>query len=233
MKQILCIVLIATSLNAFAQGQFRVRNDSYIQIGYTGYKALTFGQETNTPNNGKFAIEYCGTCSPAGFNFWKPWPTPGAANYLLFIRDNGNVGIGNSGDATRKLSVNGSVLATAYHSTSDKRLKENINPIQSPLSKLLTLQSFSYKFKQSNESPAMDSMAVNIEKRLYEVRHDHSTHFGLMAQDLEIVFPELVTSDENGFLSINYIEIIPVLIEAIKEQQKELVELRTLISSKK
>lgn len=63
------IILICNflTLNAYSQGQFKIRNDNFIQIGYTGYKALTFGQSTGTPNNGSFSIEYYNN----GLNFWS------------------------------------------------------------------------------------------------------------------------------------------------------------------
>jgi hypothetical protein len=47
------------------------------------------------------------------------------------------------------------------------------------------------------------------------------------------LFPQLVTKDDNGFLAVNYIELIPVLIEAIKEQQKQIDELKKMLASSK
>src|SRR5690606_1930841 len=103
------------SLLMYGQGQFKIRNDAFIQIGYTSYKTLTFGPSTSTPNNGSFAIEHISTGVVTGLNFWKPWPTANAGNYFLFIRDNnGNVGIGNNGDANYKLNVSGAVRSTGY-----------------------------------------------------------------------------------------------------------------------
>ena len=57
-------------------------------------------------------------------------------------------------------------------------------------------------------------------------------HYGLIAQELQQVCPELVYENSNGLLSINYLEIIPILIEAIKEQQVEIDELKTKIYKK-
>ena len=55
--------------------------------------------------------------------------------------------------------------------------------------------------------------------------------FGLLAQEVQKAFPELVkqTGDEKGILSINYQGLIPVLINAIKEQQKELESLQAAL----
>ena len=89
---------------------------------------------------------------------------------------------------------------------SDSRLKTNITTLGSTLSKLLLIDGKSYTMK-SNEA---------IEK------------IGLLAQEVQKAFPELVkkAGDAEGTLSINYQGMIPVLINAIKEQQIELQRLR-------
>jgi hypothetical protein len=101
-QNIFVITAVAIPMFVIAQGQFKVGNDNFIQIGYTNNNALTFGQCTGRVecaeyNRGNFSLEYCLGCTPSGFNVWKPWPTSNNANYLLFIRDNGNIGIGNIG----------------------------------------------------------------------------------------------------------------------------------------
>ncbi|NTW33368.1 MAG: tail fiber domain-containing protein, partial [Bacteroidetes bacterium] len=52
---------------------------------------------------------------------------------------------------------------------------------------------------------------------------------GLIAQELEKVYPELVVTDKEGYKSVDYSKLTPILVEAIKEQQKEIKELKTLI----
>ena len=54
---------------------------------------------------------------------------------------------------------------------------------------------------------------------------------GVMAQELKEVFPQLVKQDEKTQqLSVNYIGLIPILIESIKEQQKQIEELKLLVT---
>ena len=55
--------------------------------------------------------------------------------------------------------------------------------------------------------------------------------FGLIAQELEQVFPNLIAEDENGFKSIDYIGLIPVMIEALKDQQNQINNLTEQIKS--
>lgn len=104
-------------------------------------------------------------------------------------------------------------------STSDEKLKMNIVPMENMLDKVLSLQPKNYDFK-TNEYKYMGLA--------------QGKQYGLIAQDLEKVFPELVkqvtqpaVEDENGrilaekvnYKSVNYIALVPILIESIQEQQ--------------
>jgi hypothetical protein len=92
---------------------------------------------------------------------------------------------------------------------SDARLKSNIISLGSTIAKLLLIDGKSYTMK-SNES---------------------KSKIGLLAQDVQKAFPELVktTNDKDKTLSVNYQGLIPVLINAIKEQQKQIDELKELV----
>jgi hypothetical protein len=94
---------------------------------------------------------------------------------------------------------------------SDARLKSNIMSLGSTLAKLMKIDGKSYTMK-SNEK-------VN--------------KIGLLAQEIEEVFPELVKEgeDKDGTLSVNYQGLIPVLINAIKEQQNQIDELKSLLNN--
>ncbi len=89
-----------------------------------------------------------------------------------------------------------------YALPSDKKLKENIEKIDSSLFELKKLNG--YKFTWKDDAP------MNMKG------HD----IGLIAQEVESVFPELVQNDSiRGYKAIYYYKLIPILIEAIKEQQ--------------
>ena len=105
-----------------------------------------------------------------------------------------------NGDATvsNDLTVNGDVTVS-----SDARLKANIVSLGATLSKLL-----------------------NIDGKTYTVKKNGAQKIGVLAQDIQEVFPELVSEDNEGMLSVNYQGLIPVLINALKEQQKEIEYLR-------
>ena len=61
-----------------------------------------------------------------------------------------------------------------------------------------------------------------------EMKLGDEPQFGFIAQDVELVYPEIVSTDANGYKMVDYPKLIPILVEAIKEQQTmiELLELR-------
>ncbi|WP_420576426.1 tail fiber domain-containing protein [Ekhidna sp.] len=88
--------------------------------------------------------------------------------------------------------------------SSDRRLKENIELLQNTLSKLNQLGGYNYNYKADDKK---------------------KKQIGVIAQELQKVFPELVKEDDRGYLMVNYQGLIPVLMQAIKEQQLEISQL--------
>jgi hypothetical protein len=111
-----------------------------------------------------------------------------------------------SGNFTaNNISAVGDVTAFA----SDIRLKTNIKPIDNAINKVLSLNGFIYSFNEIGESLGFDA----------GVRHS-----GVSAQDVQEVLPEAVcpAPANNDYLTVKYEKIVPLLIEAIKEQQKQI-----------
>jgi hypothetical protein len=133
--------------------------------------------------------------------------TGGAPNGLIVAT--GSVGIGTA-NPSYKLEVVGDVGADAYYYRSDIRLKENVSEIKDALEKILKLQGVNFFWKESGEKS-----------------------IGLIAQDVEKIFPELVNTDNSGMKSIDYGRLTAVLIEGIKEQQKEIDLLKQEIKNLK
>jgi hypothetical protein len=64
----------------------------------------------------------------------------------------------------------------------------------------------------------------------YPERHfSDARQIGLVAQDVEQIVPEVVTTDSEGYKSIDYSKLTAILIEAVKEQQREIAELKQLV----
>jgi len=98
------------------------------------------------------------------------------------------------------LDVNGIIRTTgAVNTTSDRRLKEKIFTLSGSLSNIQKLRGTRYFLKDKAS--------------------DNRLQFGVIAQEVETVFPNLVMTDSEGYKSVSYSGLIPVLIEATKEQQ--------------
>jgi hypothetical protein len=63
-----------------------------------------------------------------------------------------------------------------------------------------------------------------------EQEFDEMRHLGFIAQEVEELYPELVMTDDNGYKSVDYSRLTPVLVEAIKEQQEQIDELREMVN---
>ena len=117
-----------------------------------------------------------------------------------------------SGTYTEKMFLNNAtgiltVSGTTY--PSDIRLKKNITPLQNSLQKITQLSGYHYYWKNEN--------------------NDNSLQTGVLAQEVQQLFPELVKENEKGILSVNYSGLIPVMIESIKEQQRQIDELKKMV----
>lgn len=91
---------------------------------------------------------------------------------------------------------------------SDARLKKNISPLRHSLQRILQLNGYHYYWKDES-NPQLQT--------------------GLLAQEVQQLFPGLVSSGNNGLLAVNYTGLIPVMIESIKEQQTQIDELKKMV----
>jgi len=102
---------------------------------------------------------------------------------------------------------------TAYYS-SDKRLKENIIPIDNPIEKINQISGVEFDWK-----PLTEEERKSI--------HSHEGHdIGVIAQEIEEILPDVVETRDNGYKAVKYEKIVPLLIEAVKQQQKQIEELK-------
>ena len=118
----------------------------------------------------------------------------------------GNVGVGTVSPAYA-LDVNGACRINTQWVVSDGRYKKNIRPLGDVIEKLSALKGVSYQYRNEEFEG----------KKFME-----GTNYGFIAQELKEVFPDLVSEDAAGFYAINYDALIPLLTEAVKEQQEEL-----------
>jgi hypothetical protein len=186
-------------------------------VGLWGNTGAGWGLTMNTTNG---FLRVCANTSP--INFTSTWQaSPDSVTNVSEICNDTTFHkvlmiVGNrSGSSARRvgiwdhLLVNGSLL-----SSSDVRMKEEITPLSDPLASVLALRGVRFKWRRFSGD-------------------DRSLSIGLLAQEVEEVFPELVETGPDGMKSLNYMGLIGPLVEAVKQQHEEISELRAEVQSLK
>jgi len=125
-----------------------------------------------------------------------------------------SLGVGTAGSA-----VTGEIRATneitAYY-TSDARLKENVVTIEGAIEKVCAIRGVTFDWTQQHVE------ARGGEDGYFVRKHD----VGVIAQEVEMVLPEVVAQREDGFKAVRYEKMVPLLIEAVKQLKAELDEVK-------
>ena len=217
----------AGSATAIGHGTFAQGRSSFAANKYTtanNQASTSLGVGTISDNFGMLAV---GVNNAAGIGdatvdpndyggyYYADGSYTGSTPGVAFVVGNGDIDSGTGGAGSNPsnafiVNYDGSAtLSGDLTVNSDLRLKANVTSLGKTLSRLLLIDGKKYTLK-TDES---------VEK------------IGLLAQDIQKIFPELVneSGDDQGILSINYQGLVPILINAIKEQQKELKELKEKI----
>ena len=228
----------ATGSNAVAMGDFTTASGNYsTAMGYfttaSGSRSTAMGSLTTASGNNSSAMGYYTTAS--GHKTTAMGANTTASDYASFVIGQYNSSgssvtnnatsfstsntafvIGNGADSSNKsdafkvmfngdttvnndLTVSGDVVIS-----SDARLKSNIVSLGSTLPKILQIDGKSYEMKSKQK-------------------------IGVLAQEIQEVFPELVSEDDNEMLAVNYQGLVPVLINALKEQNDKINRLENLV----
>ena len=177
-----------------------------------GYFTTASGNKTTAMGANTTASDYAslviGQFNSSGYSVTNNATSYNTAN-TAFVIGNGTDSSNKSdafkvmfnGDTTvsNDLTVSGDVVIS-----SDARLKSNIESLGSTLPKLLQIDGKSYEMKGKQK-------------------------IGVLAQEIKEVFPELVSEDDNEMLAVNYQGLVPVLINALKDQQSEIDELKEMV----
>lgn len=212
-----------TLINATATQRigFRINNTQHMTLSSAG----NFGIGTETP---AFKLDVAGeikSSSANAFRLWQPTISSffrndnsdtyflltnsgdpnGTWNSLRPLRINnttGNVFIGTS------LAVTNNATANAFFYSSDRTLKDNIQPIDDGLLLLEQLRPVRFDWKK-----------------------DGTPSLGFIAQDVEKVLPEAVNTNDSGIKAVDYGKLTAPLVAAVKEQQKEIAALKAAIAA--
>jgi hypothetical protein len=102
--------------------------------------------------------------------------------------------------------------------TSDERLKENLETIEDPLEKIQAIRGVTFNFRE-------DAKRSNL--------NPEQRRLGVIAQNVQQVLPEAVSAAPDGYLAVNYDGLVPVLIEAVKAQQRQIQSLQEEVAALK
>lgn len=164
-------------------------------------------QVVGSISSGRLSLDYDGA---SGGVFFIRKKLNSDQDAVLVIDEIGRVGIDKI-SPSYKLHVNGAAAGTSWTNLSDSRLKQDIAPIDNALDKVSALNGVTFRWR-TDQFP---------DKGLAE-----GTKIGLIAQEVEKVLPEVVSTDHEGYKSVEYANIVAVLTEAIKAQQTQIVELK-------
>ena len=119
----------------------------------------------------------------------------------------GSLGIGMAASGTSgRIDATNDIVA---YSSSDRRFKDNIKPIENALDKINQIGGYEFDWKEENK-----------------LEHGYEGHdLGVIAQEIEAIAPELVQTRENGYKAVKYDKLVSVLIQAIKELSAKVTEL--------
>jgi hypothetical protein len=133
----------------------------------------------------------------------------------LSIDHEGDVGIGTEW-AGEELTVEGDICYTnSIYQCSDSRYKKNVHTVDAALQKVVQLRGVTYNWRRE-EFPNKS--------------FDAGEHLGFIAQEIQDVLPNVVTTAEDGYMSVDYSRVTPLLVEAVKELKAENDRLETQIA---
>ena len=136
----------------------------------------------------------------------------GANESITWDHSNSRFAISDDIHVTGTIKASDDIVAYA---SSDERLKDNIQPIKNPIEKINSISGNTFVWNEEKQD-------------IYKGKD-----YGVIAQEIEKVLPELVHTKEDGYKSVKYDKIIPLLIEGIKDLNKEVLELKQIIKESK
>ena len=203
-KIYLTITVIFISLNSFSQ--FKILSNGNVGINdATPNAKLDITASTNSKG---FSLNTYNTTNYKNSTEVRNRYNTNTHNWVVYY---------GSTSTTKRFYVNGLGYVYAYgaYITSDGRYKKDVETIKNPLDKVLKLRGVSYYFNNIDDTTLLNNASYHNKKQI-----------GLIAQEVEIVIPEVVSNAEDGKKAVAYQNLVGLLIEAVKEQQTQIDELK-------
>lgn len=160
-----------------------------------------------------------------------------ATNYVYFFTYPSDIQGDYAGYFAGPVNISGNFTAPNVFIPTDSRLNENVVSLNergqetNTLDNLLSMNVIEYNMKSRIIDELPNDIGENkteIEREAYEqlkndeMKMSSRRHFGIDAEELQKIYPDLVLEGQDGFLSVNYVELVPILIRSIQELKQEL-----------
>jgi hypothetical protein len=223
--------LVSAQLNVLPLGQVQLKNQTVINSNSNNPAdgMDVTGNNANLPDGCDLIWGYYGATQSNKVGLLTMQSVDGAC---FSVRANGRVGIFNhdpsvaleigSAGSNEQLKINGTLVIA-----SDERIKTNIKAISNSLDQLKQLRSVSYTIKDTTETQITTNSITTANgeivkpafKKKVNTEEKNRNHYGFLAQEVQQVFPDLVYKDKAGMLGVDYVGLIPLMIDALKEQK--------------
>lgn len=224
MRRILLTIAIC-GIATVSQAQLAVVESGQVQIG-----EIPSGQAINsTATLNLWSLPNISSAKTAGAIAFGPGAGSvisgdGGRGTMTWKADNGFEFMSGTGKAVMTYSTLGNYLgfssnikAASFITTSDLRLKNNVQPLDDSFMGLYELNSVSYGLNDTDTK--ISSQATDDSENAKtddSLKMDSRIRFGFIAQEVQEIYPNLVVEGENGMLGIDYTGFIPILVDAIK-----------------
>jgi hypothetical protein len=177
------------------------------------YATVGGGRENIAAGDFSFAAGYQAQANHIGCFVWNDrYESFASTNHGQFlIRAGGGVGINTNNPAGFALNVAGNIQCVSLTQTSDARYKQNVATFDNALECILNLRGVTFDWKPTEGRDFADGKQI-----------------GFLAQEVEKILPELVTTDSNGYKSVAYQNVVPVLVEAVKTLNSKVERLKKI-----
>lgn len=239
---VLCLLATANQVNA----QLIIRNSGHAELGTNPSSTDTdtvtmlkiFGEDTAIAPGARITF---GDLDTTGCNVAVGESGNGNSDQLwlhgklgMYITKGSGIAAGDTiaffdPNQSPMFTFNSDLVAHGVMVQSDERLKDNVEPVGDVLEALRILEPVTYSLKSHRAAaPVMmdgtkEAKAMN---RYYRNLEQGSERYGFLARNVQEAFPELVHADNDGYLSVDYIGLIPILVQSINELRAELAELK-------
>ncbi len=249
-KKCLILAIMMVFISPYGQseafGQLRINTHGNIFYGTESYSYLGWGDGAS--DKSQWALEHW--TSPAGVsgvNLWRPWPNVNAGNYFLFVEDQtGTVSMGGEPSGlysdTRlevfgSLVVHGAIRYTGGIALFTPSGKGTERPVDGALEKLLSLQPLSFQQERGNwrqvgvpnDNP-LPEKANSPMRAVFTPNGRMREMYGFQPAAVAQVLPELVSESQDGGQGVDLVGMVPLLVQAIKEQELQIELLRRQVA---